>query len=81
MTSFYFSPIHRYRKELERHGIKNLETPQTKDVDLTLPSFKGDTIEEHFLNIAKQQVEPYQKLIESIVNAELPEMPKVSSIQ
>lgn len=47
------------------------------DVDLTLPKLKGDNIEEHFLNIAKDQVEPYQKLIESIVMSAIPEMPKV----
>lgn len=68
-----------YRKELERHGIKSLETPQSKDVDLTLPKLRGNTIEDHFHNIAKEQAEPYQKLISSIVTATLPEMPKVSS--
>lgn len=67
----------RYRKELDRHGIKSLETPKQEDVGLILPKLAGDNIEEHFLNIAKQQVEPYQKLISSIVTAEIPEMPKV----
>jgi DNA polymerase gamma 1 len=47
------------------------------DVDLKLPRLKGNDIEEHFLNIAKDQVAPYQKLIASVVAAEIPEMPKV----
>lgn len=79
------SPIpplfHRYRRELERHGIKNLETPQMDDVALKLPKLKGDNIEEHFFNISQQQVEPYQLLIDSIVKSDLPEMPKVRSIE
>lgn len=48
-----------------------------EDVDIKLPNLKGDSIEEHFYSIAKEQVEPYQKLISSIVNAQLSKMPKV----
>lgn len=48
------------------------------DVSLKLPALIGDNIEEHFHNIAKQQVEPYQKLIRSIVDAKIPAMPEVS---
>lgn len=67
-----------YRTELASHGIKSLETPKLPDVNLTLPKLKGDNIEEHFLNIAKEQAGPYQELIASIVNSQLPEMPKVN---
>lgn len=48
-----------------------------EDVDIKLPKLRGANIEEHFLNIAKDQVEPYQKLIVTILNSKLPEMPKV----
>lgn len=47
------------------------------DVDIKLPKLKGANIEEHFYNIAKDQVNPYQKLIASVVNSKLPEVPKV----
>lgn len=59
------------------HGIASLDTPKSEGVDLTLPKLKGDNIEEHFYNIAKEQAEPYQKLISSIITSELPQMPKV----
>lgn len=51
------------------------------EVNLKLPKLSGENIEEHFRIIANEQVEPYQKLISSIVNAELPEMPKVRKIK
>ncbi|CRK99798.1 CLUMA_CG013106, isoform A [Clunio marinus] len=68
--------IDKYRKELERHGIKNIENVQVEDVKLNLPKLRGENIEEHFQIIAKEQVEPYQKLVSQIVNSTLPEMPK-----
>lgn len=69
--------IFRYRKELDKHGIKSLETAKLPEVSLTLPKLKGDSIEDHFLQIAKEQAKPYQQLVQSIIGAELPEMPKV----
>jgi len=66
----------RYRQELAKHGITNLKTQLLPDVDLTLPKLKGSNIEEHFHNIATEQVEPYQQLIAAIINAKLPEKPK-----
>lgn len=69
--------LDRYRRELDKHGIKSLETPKLDDVTLTLPTLKGDSIEEHFLQIAKEQAQPYQLLVQSVIKAELPDMPKV----
>lgn len=48
-------------------------------VDLNLPKLHGKTIEDHFYNIANDQVMPYERLVVSIINAPLPEMPKVSA--
>lgn len=45
--------------------------------NLILPDLKGHNIEEHFHKIAKENVEPYQKLIASIITKEVPEMPQV----
>jgi DNA polymerase gamma 1 len=47
------------------------------EVDLTLPKLSGKNIEEHFYNIAKQQVESFQNLIDSLLVAEIPKMPEV----
>lgn len=49
-----------------------------ENVNLTLPKLKGENIEEHFYKIAKQQIEPYEKLIATIVNSKIPKMPEVS---
>lgn len=70
--------IEKYRKELVSHGITNLETSILPDVDLKLPKLMGNNIEEHFYNIAKKQVEEYEKLINNILLAQVPKMPKVS---
>ncbi|XP_070499314.1 DNA polymerase subunit gamma-1, mitochondrial [Chironomus tepperi] len=68
--------IEKYRKELVSHGITNLETPVLPDVDLKLPKLMGSNIEEHFYNIAKKQVQEYEKLIKDILIAQIPQMPK-----
>jgi DNA mitochondrial polymerase exonuclease domain len=47
------------------------------EVDLKLPELMGKSIEEHFYIIAKQQVENYQNLIKTLLEAKLPEMPEV----
>lgn len=62
------------------HGIKSLETTTLPEVTLTLPKLKGDSIEDHFMQIAKEQARPYQQLVQSIIKAELPEKPKVLKI-
>lgn len=48
-----------------------------KDVDLILPTLKGSNIDEHFFNIAKDQVHQYESLVSSIVSANIPQMPEV----
>ena len=50
---------------------------KSREVNLKLPKLKGKNIEEHFFNIAHEQVEPYEGLIKSIVNTPLPDIPKV----
>lgn len=71
----------RYRNDLFRHGIQSLETTQLPDVELKLPALKGNNIEEHFFNIAQEQVDPYKKLITSLVASNIPEMPKVIKLK
>lgn len=76
-SSFNSETIEKYRKELASHGINDLETPLLPDVELKIPKLSGSNIEEHFYMIAKEQVESYQELVKSIINADIPEMPKV----
>lgn len=77
-VSFDAEVVEKYRKELAHHGISNLETPLLPDVDLKIPKLTGKNIEEHFYNIAKQQVESYQNLIDMIITADIPKMPEVN---
>lgn len=67
----------RYRNELHQHGIADLNTPLLPEVDLKLPKLSGKNIEEHFYNIAKQQVKGFQNLIKTFISTDIPEMPKV----
>lgn len=69
--------VEKYRRELANHGISNLETPLLPDVELKIPKLTGKNIEEHFYNIAKQQVEAYQNLISLILTADVPKLPEV----
>ncbi|KAH8335954.1 hypothetical protein KR074_012591 [Drosophila pseudoananassae] len=66
-----------YQKELRRHGVDFENSTSVQDVHLRLPSLRGRDIEEHFHNIAKEQVEPYENLLMPLVKCEkLPNRPK-----
>nr|XP_014090716.2 DNA polymerase subunit gamma-1, mitochondrial [Bactrocera oleae] len=56
-----------YVADLKKHGIDVNSTDHLPDVKLKLPRLHGKNIEEHFYNIAKEQVEPYEKLMNSLV--------------
>ncbi|CAO1413192.1 unnamed protein product [Diamesa serratosioi] len=68
--------IQKYRLDLQKHGIKSLDNTKSIEVNLKLPKLKGKNIEEHFFNIAQEQIQPYELLIKSIVNTPLPTIPK-----
>ncbi|XP_067620356.1 DNA polymerase subunit gamma-1, mitochondrial [Eurosta solidaginis] len=66
-----------YIAELKKHGIDVQSTDILSDVNLQLPELHGKNIEEHFHTIAKVQVEPYQNLLNALVNCKtLPARPK-----
>lgn len=67
----------RNKRELFRHGIKLGEDAKVPEVDLKLPPLRGKNIEEHFYEIAKEQVGSYESLILSLVSSQIPDMPKV----
>lgn len=56
-----------YIADLKKHGINVNSTNHLPDVKLKLPKLQGKDIEEHFYNIAKEQVDPYEKLLNSLV--------------
>ncbi|XP_011190745.1 DNA polymerase subunit gamma-1, mitochondrial [Zeugodacus cucurbitae] len=65
-----------YVADLKKHGIDVNSTDRVPDVKLKLPKLHGKDIEEHFYNIAKEQIDPYEKLLNSLVTCkELPIRP------
>ncbi|KAK3923273.1 DNA polymerase subunit gamma-1, mitochondrial [Frankliniella fusca] len=65
---------------LKKYGLKIDSATSVPEVDLKLPPLEGRNVEEHFLNIGKQQSEPYRLLIENLTEP-LPEKPSVWELQ
>ncbi|KAH8410199.1 hypothetical protein KR009_008116 [Drosophila setifemur] len=66
-----------YQEELRRHGVDIESCAPVPDVQLKLPPLRGGNIEEHFLNISKEQIQPYEELLLPLVKIkELPRKPK-----
>ncbi|XP_017014717.2 DNA polymerase subunit gamma-1, mitochondrial [Drosophila takahashii] len=66
-----------YKDELRRHGVDIESSSPVPDVQLKLPPLRGANIEEHFHNIAQEQVQPYEELLLPLVQCqELPKRPK-----
>lgn len=68
--------IFRYHNDLKKHGITVGESATFSDIDIQLPPLHGSNVIEHFHQIGTEQLAPYKTLIESLVNAKIPEMPK-----
>lgn len=62
--------------ELNNHGIVLENNAKKDDIHLKLPKLRGETIEEHFYNIAQEQAEPYQQLIKRILTADVSALPE-----
>lgn len=70
------------KNDLKRHGIDINSTEYLEDVELKLPDIKGGNIEEHFLEIGKEQIEPYMELLTPLVRLKLlPSKPKKWTFQ
>ncbi|WAR00192.1 DPOG1-like protein, partial [Mya arenaria] len=63
------------KAHLAKHGLWDKQVPLRKDVDLKLPQFLGTNIEEHFRNIANNQIKDYKALAERLCRYELPQQP------
>lgn len=70
--------VGRSKRHLKSHGINAdaVGTKPLRDVDVQLPPLRGSNINDHFVSIAKEQIEPYLSLAEGLANARLPQMPK-----
>ncbi|XP_005179794.2 DNA polymerase subunit gamma-1, mitochondrial [Musca domestica] len=70
------------KEDLQRHGIDIESTETLEDVDLKLPPLKGKNIEEHFMEIGREQVKAYKELLMPLVNIKtLPRKPEKWSLQ
>ncbi|KAH8283554.1 hypothetical protein KR018_005578 [Drosophila ironensis] len=66
-----------YQQELLRHGVDIESSAPVPDVRLQLPPLQGRDIEEHFMNIAREQVRPYEQLLLPLVACkQLPKRPR-----
>lgn len=61
---------------LQKHGLNDKTTQLLPDIDLKLPKLHGQTIEDHFIAIANDQIREYVLLIEDLVQPSLPQIPK-----
>lgn len=57
------------RQELAKHQIKCENTDVQEEVDFQVPPLKGKNIEEHFLNIGNEQVNPYKALLNQLLTS------------
>ncbi|KAH1026959.1 DNA polymerase subunit gamma-1, mitochondrial [Dendroctonus ponderosae] len=62
------------RQELQKHQIKCEDTDLQEEVDFQVPPLKGKNIEEHFLNIGNEHVQPYKALLDQLLSG-IPKQP------
>lgn len=63
------------KKELSKHNMKNDDIELQADVDFKIPPLKGANIEEHFLTIGTEQIQPYKELVLELLKG-IPDPPK-----
>lgn len=68
--------VNEVRGDLHRHGIDIDNTTRINDVPLKLPALSGSNIEEHFMQIANDQLKPYRLLVEKLLQGIVPTMPQ-----
>lgn len=64
------------KKDLSKFGLGSEIIPESPALDIKIPSLQGRNIEEHFENIAREQVEPYKNVIVKMLSEKLPPIPK-----
>ncbi|KAI4486167.1 hypothetical protein M0802_012510 [Mischocyttarus mexicanus] len=66
--------IESIKKDLQNYGINTEDVKTIPDIDISLPPLKGNDLEEHFYNIAMEQITPYLNIVNKIIT-DVPEMP------
>lgn len=61
---------------LQQHNLWGRQTKMAAEVNINLPSFLGDDIDEHFRTIAQRQTKDYVHLAEQICGKRIPNQPK-----
>ncbi|XP_066600185.1 DNA polymerase subunit gamma-1, mitochondrial isoform X2 [Prorops nasuta] len=67
--------IESIKNNLKNYDIDIEKASRIPNVNIELPSLEGKDIEEHFYNIAKAQILPYEKVLHELLNP-IPEMPE-----
>ena len=70
--------VEKSKRHLLSHGIDVNAggTGSLRDVEVELPPLTGRDVNDHFVHIARQQIEPYLSLAQDLAKATLPPMPK-----
>ena len=84
MQRHLFGRKHEYDSELVKqshahlsdHGLLGKEAPLLPEIDFPLPPLHGGNIDEHFENIALDQIENYVPLLDDLMDASLPCVPE-----
>ncbi|XP_055389575.1 DNA polymerase subunit gamma-1, mitochondrial [Condylostylus longicornis] len=67
--------VKRCLQEIKKFDIDIENSPKLEDVYLKLPKLKGQSIEEHFYQIAREQSDPYLLLTENLL-VDIPDRPR-----
>ena len=68
--------VRQSRAHLSHHGLLGKEARLLPEIDFPLPPLRGGNIEEHFENIALEQIENYLPLLDDLMDASLPCLPE-----
>ena len=70
--------LEKVQEHLQNQNLLDKEPSVTKNVDFLLPDLSGNTIEEHFFKIAKDQSRKYYAFAESLANVllDIPRKPR-----
>ncbi|XP_013783947.1 DNA polymerase subunit gamma-1-like isoform X2 [Limulus polyphemus] len=63
-------------EHLKKHGLWGKETTVQPNVNLALPTFYGNNIDEHFQHLGERVSVDYKKLLNDLTNVEIPKMPE-----
>ena len=75
-SDFDTGDFSKVRDHLHKHDLWGKDCTVVNDVNFEIPKFCGETISEHFENIAKDQIKKYLELAKELAYSQPPLMPK-----